>query len=149
MSLTAWKNEYYPETAHACVERVQKGRDTAIAFESPEAQKELLLHCLKKWSGCSEQEFDKHGLYVADGVELYDGGECPEELYLDSSSCSLCIAYLDFDKDGDGCTNCPLYKELGKRCDGDLSPYSRAMLGDYRPMQFWLNKALDTAKSKV
>lgn len=147
MSLGTWKEEHYAETAPQCVDRVLKTIDADL--QSPKAQEALLEHCLKKWSGCSQEEFEMHGVSATDGVELVDDSDDLAVLHLDSSSCALCVAYLELE-DSEGCPVCPLYKELGKNCDnGSLSPYSAAMASDYKPMQFWLKSALNTVKSKL
>lgn len=147
MSLGTWKEEHYAETALRCVERVIETINTDL--QSPKAQEALLEHCLEKWSGCSQEEFDKHGVSAHDSVELVDDSDDLAVLHLDSSSCALCVAYLE-PEDSEGCPVCPLYKELGKSCDnGIYSPYDAAMNHDYKPMQFWLKSALNTVKSKL
>lgn len=147
MSLGTWKEEHYDEDALQCVQRVKETINCNL--ESPEAQVALLEHSLKKWSGCSQEEFEKHGVSAIDGVELIDDHDGLDQLHLDSSSCALCVAYLE-PEDSGGCPVCPLYKERGKGCDhGSLSPYDAAMFENYKPMQFWLKSALNTVKSKL
>jgi len=100
MSFTSWKKQYYPVPA----EKV-KNKIAAIR------------HSLRKWKGLTAHNLTKHGLLLSDGcTRIYEDDD--NYLYIDCDSCALCCLYIE-----KGCTSCPLYEHLKKRCDSSNGPY--------------------------
>lgn len=94
MSLKTWKKEFLPTLN---IEKIKKM--TAI---------EATQHALNKWTGLLPENMNKHDV-------AYDFSSiCYNNTFLDiaSSTCSLCIKYLD----GDNCSNCPIFKTVGRSC---------------------------------
>ena len=102
MSFTSWKKQYYPVPA----EKV-KNKIAAIR------------HSLRKWKGLTAHNMIKHGLLYRSGcVGTCEVDDDSKNLYIDCDSCALCCLYIE-----KGCTSCPLYEHLKKRCDSSNGPY--------------------------
>lgn len=134
MSLKTWKKEFYS--------RPLKKFTKIQAIE----------HSLKKWTGLSKKNIQKHGLFLKNYTSLRDAENL--SINIDCESCALCVKYL---KDWDGsviskCEQCPLYITLGRACDdrtsGD-SPYSLFIDNqDPEPMIVALKKCLKENSSE-
>lgn len=104
MSAKTWFEEFYPVTAQSIA---QSGDDRAI-----------ILHAVQKWTGLLPENLEKHKVFFSEGV-LEDN----LRLNIDSSTCGLCVKYIDDDDDCNPCSACPLNKMLGHPCDeGDNDP---------------------------
>jgi hypothetical protein len=107
MSLTTWKEKFYPIPAH----------------EVPAC--DAVAHSLKKWTGLRDANLAKHGL-SSQGIYMYNENGT-HEFSIDSSTCALCEHYIDDDND---CPNCPLAQTLGRRCDDAYGPYTHFVTFD-------------------
>ena len=110
MSLTSWKEEFYPiDAAH------------------PDALKAPAAHSLQKWLGLRPEALARHKVYLAID-EVSEKGRVVSRngsgMYVDSYHCALCERYLKR-LPMNTCSRCPLYKLLNHvSCDeGDDSPY--------------------------
>ena len=110
MSLETWIDEFYPTDPEAT------------------APEEAVAHSLRKWKGLRADALTRHGVTVKD-ARLSDGGR--DWLGIDSSSCALCVHYLndfwpddedheDPDETRPRCDGCPLVAVLGRSCDDDI-----------------------------
>lgn len=115
MSLASWKEEFYGTPA----DRVSK--------------KYALKHSLKKWIGLSPENTRKHEVFLSSGI-LYDD-RTANELWIDGSSCALCIHF-----DGE-CGDCPIFQTTGRTCHGEYSNMIRE--GKTSPMVRLLRKTLE------
>lgn len=104
MSLSTWKEEYYPVKA----EEVSK--------------EDAVYHSLRKWRGLKEENLKKHKCYYCNyrgaksDTEVWGISDGEETLMIDSDSCALCVHYLDDEYDGE-CEGCPIFKLYKCRCD--------------------------------
>lgn len=133
MSLSTWKEKYYPIPANKT------------------EREEALDRSIGKWEGLTETALKKHGLEVIDGDlrEIED----PAEIFdIDSDSCALCWHYYE-EPDLPHCARCPLaFLRAGVRCD-------RSMDGEIRqsPFRVWgyisdpapMRKLLKRAKERA
>lgn len=99
MTLKTWKKEFYPKAP-------TKKMTTREAIE----------HSIKKWEGLRPENLEKHGMRIS-SHRIEDE---LDDLDINADSCALCKKfYFDFE-----CVECPLYQQLGKRCDANSrSPY--------------------------
>ena len=117
-----WLNKYYSEAY------------------SDMSGKEALEHSYRKWLGLRVYTLEKYGLHIKQA----DVRDSDDDLILsiNTSSCALCIKYLD--TTDVRCEGCPLNLN-GLSCDkGGTSPYARFLWGNNpNPMIKALKKALD------
>lgn len=107
----SWKKTYYPIPAS----RVRK--------------KDAIAHSLQKWRGLRLPVLNAHGLHTK-RASVIDNATHTEILRVYSSSCALCIWYLNEDS-AEPCTSCPLYKALGGwACDDRRGPNPYAAFWD-------------------
>lgn len=100
MSLDTWMQEFYPVRA--------------------EHAKDVLEHSIQKWTGLLPENLEKHEVsvqYYAPGkLRVLEKDEQGFFLWIDSSTCALCMQHL---KDSGYCDFCPLFRVLGMRCDAN------------------------------
>lgn len=130
MSAKTWFEEFYPVTAQT----IAKSND----------DRAIILHAVQKWTGLLPENLEKHKVFFSEGV-LEDN----LRLNIDSSSCGLCVKYIDDDDDCNPCSACPLSKMIGHPCDeGDNDPDDGGIyweaLTNPQVMIDALNKVLDT-----
>lgn len=115
MSLETWKQQFYPESA-----------------AHPKTDLGRTVHSLRKWIGLRTEHLDYHGLEVTPWGTLREGSEGPDGFRVDTSTCALCVRYVDedptpdvddMDELGSGCVTCPLAETLGRACDARGAPY--------------------------
>jgi len=106
MSLETWKQQFYPTDA----EFVPVERMARAAY--------------RKWRGCTPYALAKHD------VTFWD---IASEMLLSDRSCTFCLNYYDWPRDGVFCPDCPL-TQLGANCLGrndtsdDPTPYDLARI---------------------
>ena len=126
MSLKSWCKEFYPILAE------QTKIEDAVA------------HSLRKWIGLRSENLAKHGCRVtkrgSTGIPYVEepSDECVDwrtdkAVCITSDTCALCHHYLleEDDHISNVCERCPLYKHLGKPCDGGK------FNGERRPYEYW------------
>lgn len=102
MSLTTWKEEFYPIPAD------KAEGDVLTAVD----------HSLKKWEGLRADNMKRHGCYAAgswisdDPLDVSDDGT----MLLNSATCALCKYKNSLNDDG-GCNKCPITLATGRPCD--------------------------------
>ena len=145
MSLASWKEEFYPISA--------------AEFGASSDPEEVVLHSLTKWRGMRSENLERHGCSrgTYGDIASRDTSETPGVLGIESSSCSLCMAYLALGSGGGRCGKCPLaIVRGGKSCDQPAplldettSPWCKwTSLGDPEPMIGYLEKALEFVRSE-
>lgn len=144
MSLTTWKAEFYPCSAHAM--------ETASPVD-------VVQHSLNKWRGMRIENLTRHGCKSTTYRDVSDSEGYI--LIISGSSCSLCQAYLGKEgDDGSRCSKCPLCVVRDSRpCDSPrgidhtppepVSPWGMWMtVTDPEPMIEWLEKTLRYVQEK-
>lgn len=124
MSFITWKKEFYPVPAY-------KVED-----------KGALVHSFRKWLGLLPHNLEKHRVTAA---------EIDKELPIDSDSCALCFCFYHTEADTP-CVSCPLFKSLGRKCDGSGGVYAAWAIDKRRdpfPMFLALTKALGENHAKA
>lgn len=109
MSLDTWKEEFYftPETDFASMTDLEAAK-----------------HSLRKWSGATKENCDKHQVIYQVNV-IFDLTN-DDALQFDLDTCALCAKYCTdlshpctvVTTDGEE-IKCPIYEHLGQTCDGD------------------------------
>lgn len=117
MSLNSWKKEFYQGRIR------EAAKDPLAAVE----------HSLQKWKGLKAKHLAKHGLEHCHGdIRNIDTGK---EFSIDDTSCALCQYTKPAPGYGSICTDCPVVAAIGRKCDGDSSPYSEWLKNkDPQPM---------------
>jgi hypothetical protein len=119
MSLQTWIDEFYPKNA------------AEVSLLSDE---EMLNHALKKWSGLTRDNLEKHDVFK-DGGRIADLLIVGKYFYISVETCALCEAYLndhDYYDDNGRCKQCPLSKYRdGFPCD--IAKFSET----YSPYTTW------------
>ena len=110
MSLKSWMKQYYPVPANQV-------KDELAAIR----------HSLRKWKGLTARNLTKHKMecYSDGGACIYEMSDAYTHFYIDDESCALCCLFGE-----KGCTSCPLYMHLKKRCDS-FNTTSKEMRGPY------------------
>jgi hypothetical protein len=139
MSLDTWKQEFYP----------------VAAVECPGNVVDAIAHSIRKWTGLTKENLERHGLrkVSADGIGEGDEPSVSDgtKFYTCSFSCALCVHF--------SCAACPLAQARGGDGDGRghvpcdsprsdesliLTPWrSWTDKADPQPMLTWLRKAAD------
>ena len=123
MSNKTWCKEFYQVTAG----KISKSND----------DKEIIKHAVRKWTGLLPENLEKHE------IEFIDRDLLDEEdvfLYIDGSSCGLCIKYHSGIS---GCPDCPLNKSLDGACDEEPNDIYFDALDNPQIMIDELNKLLE------
>lgn len=124
MSLKTWKKEFYPK-----------------APTKKMTVREALEHSIRKWEGLRPENLERHEVLRSKYYWLADEANM-DTFDINADSCALCKKFYLMDYE---CTDCPLYQQLGKRCDAnDRSPYVIwRTKGNPEPMIKALKKALE------
>jgi hypothetical protein len=121
MSIETWKKEFYP------VEANQVSKQDAIA------------HSLKKWTGATKDNIQKHGVERA-GYLLFDDRDA---FGFGGETCALCVHHAHKHQDSaDPCRTCPIVRSGGKACGERGSAYGHFLFFGPRDMIRVLMKAL-------
>lgn len=133
MSIETWRTEFYPEEAVAVALR---GNDI-----------ECIEHSIRKWSGVSPENLQKHNVYVRGfRIEARDEDASWSHLPMASETCALChLADIRLNEEqGDECSQCPIVKATGAKCDSQWHHFETGE-GEV-PMQQLLQKTLEFLK---
>ena len=118
MSIETWKKEFYPVPAHR---RMTDGQAVA--------------HSLKKWSGLTKKNLDKHKLMIAESYItssiIEDSGLFSKSLEIASRTCALCLK-------GPCSMKCPLHRHLGHPCDSGFGTKRSSSRLEGRPYSVWI-----------
>lgn len=111
MGIRSWKKEFYSPLSKV-------------------SRKGALAHALKKWIGLRASNLKRHGLKVGEYKDIFDIDEkstflADPRLYVDGSSCALCIHY-------DECDECPIFVATGTHCKDQFDKWYHS--GDPEPM---------------
>lgn len=119
MSLQTWIDEFYPQDA----------RQVSLLSD-----KDMLNHAIRKWSGLTQDNLEKHNVFKNGDARIEDLSTT-EDFYIAAETCALCEAYLndhDYDDDNKRCRQCPLSKYRdGFPCD--VAKYDET----YSPYIMW------------
>jgi len=129
MSIKSWKKEFYP----------------VPASEVKDA-KEAIKHSLKKWKGLLPDALERHKITL--NVTTLMSGR--SEFEIGGESCALCLISTRIESLFGDCRKCPLFENLGHRCDmADDRPWVIFQnTGNPKPMIAALNKTLKEYKEK-
>ncbi len=129
MSIKSWKAKFYPEEAVAVALR---GNDI-----------ECIEHSIRKWNGVSPENLQKHNVCIR-GYRIEAKDVSWPYLPMVSETCALChltdIRHNE-EQDDDECSQCPIVKATGTKCDSQWQHFETGE-GEV-PMQQLLQKTLD------
>lgn len=128
MSMETWKKEFYPITAR------EVSVDDAAA------------HSLKKWIGLRKENLDKHEVVMAAiRKPMLQDKNGESHLFIDDSTCALCMHHLHKYTNRRACVTCPITLATGLPCDREAhSPWSIWQFNrDPEPMIVVLKAAID------
>jgi len=125
MSLSSWKQEFYPSRA------------------STTPCGSACAHARRKWVGMLPHNLKRHGCRIdEDNAGIW--GEEGYAISISTRTCALCVHYLDRASLG-ACIGCPLDEVVGIPCGragDDSDPWSVfSIAGDVRPMVLALTEA--------
>lgn len=104
MSLTTWKEEFYPIPA-------DKAKGDALT---------AVDHSLKKWEGLRADNMKRHGCYAAGSAisdDLLDVVTDDGTMLLNCETCALCKYKDSLDDERTYCDKCPITLATGSPCD--------------------------------
>lgn len=130
MSLHTWKKEFYPTRANARM-----------------SVRKAIQHSIRKWEGLKKTNLRKHQMVVSTAYTRRIEDMLTGSIFsIDSESCALCQKFIEIEHT---CTHCPLYRQLGHRCDELNGPYTVwPRKGPYRMIRA-LKKTLERWDAKT